>query len=176
MRIAAEDGGMRDDDDVIGTKAVARMDDLPLFAKPKIITPKSQPAKRVSLLWEQEADRAARAVYDRLDRIPWQSPAIRAALAAATDDAEKLLQLAERVANCLLDAADTMCVWEVRVQLLRLNLIDGTEEMDCLGALGTRMGLMSVGVERAPRIPELADSGGNRNTIWARREDARRSA
>lgn len=132
--------------------------------------------KGVNTFWEQETARAARTVYAELDAIPWPSPAMFASVASATDNAEKILRLAERVANCILDATGQMAVWQVRVQLLRLGLIDGTEKLDCLGSLGTRMGLVAIGVERPPVLAELDVSHRNRNTTWSRREGARRPA
>ena len=95
-------------------------------------------------------------------------PDDHARLAGETDDGEKLLELATRAANAILDAQGWVTVGLVRVHLEREQLLanDGKERLDALGALGRRMGLVSVGVERQPK--ELGVTHGNRGTVWVR--------
>lgn len=100
--------------------------------------------------------------------------------AAQTDDAERLLRAATRAATACLDAHDTVTVWEVRLALADAGIIanDGTEKLDCLGALGRRMGLLSIGSERTPTwaAARLPKSHLNRHTIYCRPIDVARAA
>ena len=99
----------------------------------------------------------------------FQHPADFAEPATKSDNAETLLEMAERCANAILDAQGTVTVGEVREQLGKLNLLanDGKERgLDALGALGRRMGLVAVSVERQT----LMVTHGNRGTRWRRPE------
>lgn len=172
---------MRNDyqSDIIGarvrTSTPPSTDLGPLFAPIATVAPKATPRPRTRSFWELEGERRARDTYARLDSVSFPSPAQFAELAARSDVAERLLIMAERVAAALLDATGRMAVWEVRVQLVRLNLVGPKDSLDCLGALGTRMGLEAIGVERPPVLAELAASHRNRNTVWRRKGDIRRA-
>jgi len=87
-------------------------------------------------------------------------------------DAESLLTQAERAANAILDAQQSVAVWEVRIGLAQVGQLanDGKESLDALGALGRRMGLVAVGSERPPAwaMLMLEKSHGNRHTRWRR--------
>lgn len=63
-----------------------------------------------------------------------------------------LLDMAERAANAILDAQGTVTVWEVRVSLGKIGLLEnaGKESLDALGNLGRRMKLVADGHERPP--------------------------
>jgi len=103
------------------------------------------------------------------DDLPlFQHPADFAEPAASTDAGASLLEMAERCANAILDAQGSVTVGEVREQLGKIGLLanDGTEKLDALGALGRRMGLVPVGVERQT----LTVTHGNRGTRWRRPE------
>lgn len=99
----------------------------------------------------------------------FQHPAEHAEPATKSDAAVSLLAMAERCANAILDAQGTVTVGEVRTQLGKLGLLanDGKERgLDALGALGRRMGLVAVSVERQT----LTVTHGNRGTRWRRPE------
>lgn len=90
------------------------------------------------------------------------------AQSALSDDAEKLLDVAERVATALLDAQGSFTVGEVREQMGKLGLLanDGKEKLDALGCLGRRMHCVAVGVERQSAV--IGVTHRNRGTRWQR--------
>lgn len=104
-----------------------------------------------------------------------RSPAEYAELAAFSRDGMKLLEVARRIANAILDVQGSVAVWEVRVAMVAKKWLanDGTETLDALGGLGTGMQLMVVDNERPPEWAQviLQHSHGNRNSVWARRKD-----
>jgi hypothetical protein len=144
------------DHDIIGSKPTPKpIDELPLFATSSPETNTAPESAGVS-----NGRREPR-------------PDDHAKRAAQSDDAEQLLVEATRCANAILDATRRVAVWEVRLQLQRMGKIanDGTEKLAALGGLGQRMGLVAVGVERAP-AGVLPKSHSNRHTVWARPKDA----
>lgn len=101
------------------------------------------------------------------------TPAGFARNAAATDEADAVLRLAEGYAARMLEELGHMTVWRVRVWMGRDGVLEneGKERLDCLGALGRRMGLVARGRERphGPDAKELPVTHLNYNTIWVRR-------
>lgn len=83
-----------------------------------------------------------------------------------TDDGESLLAMAERAAWEIIRVQGSFTVGEVRASLGRLGLLanDGREKLDCLGALGRRMGCHAGGVER--QSAEIGVAHRNRGTRW----------
>jgi hypothetical protein len=73
-----------------------------------------------------------------------------------------------------------MSVWEVRVSLGKLGLLEnkGKETLDRLGNLGRRMGLIAESRERPPAwvAQHLPASHLNVNTRWKRPETVRERA
>lgn len=150
------------DRDIIGTRPPADLG--PLFAQPVVregnapSRPREVPAGRL---------RGGRVV----DALRLNRPDDHAILAASTDDAEKLLELAERAANAILDAQRWMTVGLVRKHLGEIGKLanDGEENLNALGALGRRMRLCAIATMRQPK--ELEVTHGNRGTVWVRSVD-----
>lgn len=162
-----------DERDIIGARPKRAQDLGPLFAQPAAADNATANAVRGGRLrGGLIGDALAAGVIARFLEERRVDASRFADVAASSDRAEKLLALATRAANAILEATDRFAIWEVRVALGHYNLLanDGEEDLDALGALGRRLGCVAAGSERPPlwAMHLMPKSHGNRHTIWVR--------